>query len=70
MLLSHPIPTVKSFASQELTVSSPEHLQPFQTLHQENVLSINTGDHWVTDGKKNSKKPILDKLNSVNEGET
>lgn len=45
MLLSHPIPTVKSFASQELTVSSPEHLQPFQTLHQENVLSINMGDH-------------------------
>lgn len=70
MLLSDPILTLKSFASQELTVSSPEHLQPFRPLHQGNVLSICMGDHEVTEGKKKSKKPLLGKLNSVDEGET
>lgn len=43
MLMLYLILPVKSFAPQELTVSSPDHLQLFRPLYQSSVLSITMG---------------------------
>lgn len=56
MLLLYLILSVKPFAPQELTVSSPDHLQLFRPLYQSNVLTINIGQQQEMEGKKAGKQ--------------